>query len=81
MPQSYYNNIGVKSMKKVRIEFTRELTAIEKQKLLQKFAGCIFNLNDVIKNGFEVVSELNKTDCKNAIIDYYSQFDCKFTDI
>lgn len=68
-------------MKKMYVEFTRELNPEEKKELLHKYAGCLFNLNDVINKGFEVIVELGNTNCKNDVISYYSQFGCKLTDI
>ena len=68
-------------MKRLHIDFTRELNSEEKRELLHKFEGCIFNLQEVIKNGFDTVIELGNVNCRDKVISYYSKFGCKFTDV
>ena len=77
------NSKGIKIMKFLTVNFTRELTAAEQKELMTRYEGQYFCLNEVLKNGMKILvkmnDELNNFDIEEKTKNYYKKFGCIFS--
>ena len=66
-------------MKFLKVNFTRELTEVEKKELMARYEGQYFCLNEVLKNGIKILVQLNDSNIEEKTKNYYKKFGCTFS--